>query len=202
MEFFFGVFDNDKDKENELPHLLEERLNIENALSAFDQEEEEEMRLEIRYNLGVSEFKRSLDRFASRMTIFHFSGHHGNGSIKLTDQKFNDLGLIDILNSSPQLKLVFLNGCITQEIAEKLSNVPIVIATTEKIEDKKAMELSSSFYKKLSNNIRNLRDPQKIKGFLTAALGGIQAIGSTAVDSKQAISYHRYLNGQHLILRH
>ena len=187
MEFFFGVFDNDKDRE--LPNLAIERKNIEDALFNFDKDGEEEMRLEIRYNLGVAEFKRSLDKYAGRMTIFHFSGHHDKGTIQLTDQKINNLGLIEILNNSPRLKLVFLNGCATKAIANQLTNVPIVIATERAIGDIQATELSSSFYKKLSNNIQNFRDPQKIKAFLEAAFGGVKL--TTNISSETPISPKR-----------
>jgi len=161
MEFFYGVFDNDKSRE--LAYLDEERRKIEDALATLDKENAAYIRPIIKNDIGLVDLKRDLTRYANRMTIFHFSGHHGKGKIQLSDPKIKDEGIIDTLNNCDKLKMVFLNGCCTESIVQALSNVPIVIGTKTPVLDSFAQEVSTRFYQLMVENIEHFRSAKEIE---------------------------------------
>ncbi len=161
MEFFYGVFDNDKSRE--LAYLDEERRAIEDTLATLDNENTAYIRPVIKNDIGLIDLKRDLTRYANRMTIFHFSGHHGKGKIQLSDQKIRDEGIIDTLNNCGKLKMVFLNGCCTESIVTELKNVPIVIGTKTPVLDNFAKEVSTRFYQLMVDNIEYFKDATEIQ---------------------------------------
>jgi len=173
MEFFFGIFDNDK--ERNLEHLKTEEDQIKRSFSDLKNglSDSQKGRLDVQstYNIGVDNFKSELEQHANRITIFHFSGHHGEGQTQLSDQKITDEGVIQILNNCSRLKMVFLNGCNTKSAIQQLSNVPIVIGTTKAVGDALATAISSRFYALLCKDIDNFLDSEKIKNLFEQAKG-------------------------------
>ena len=84
--------------------------------------------------------------------IFHYAGHADAESIHLTDGKGYIEGLAPILGRLKQLKLVFLNGCATQDQVQFLldQKVKAVIATRVPVNDSTAYEFSKAFYESFS----------------------------------------------------
>ncbi len=96
--------------------------------------------------------------YEGRVSIFHYGGHSDEDELWLenesgSNQSFFSLGLARFLGEQEGLKLVFLNGCATLEHASLLlkANIPAVIATSRKIDDRQARQFAVSFYKGLSS---------------------------------------------------
>ncbi len=96
-------------------------------------------------------------KYRNRIAIFHFAGHANGFELLLEDRNgktkaAHSAGLIPFLASQHGLKLVFLNGCATEQQARNLSNagVPAVIGTSQNIQDDLAYDLARRFYSGLA----------------------------------------------------
>ncbi len=169
-EYFVGIFENDAGAP--LTYLDDERKAIDVLLLKH----KETFSKEIIPNEGIDGFISKLQLLTNDMTIFHFSGHHNNDdeAIKLSDEIFNDKGLIEILNNAPKLKMVFINGCSSQKIVDALHNVPIVIGTRTPVYDHFAKTLSTRFYELLLNQKDNINASEKIEDIFNQAKGFLQ----------------------------
>lgn len=94
--------------------------------------------------------------YQSRIAVFHYAGHAGSEGLLLetlegSHSMAHKDGLVDILARQRGLKLVFLNGCSSEEQTNALlaSGVSGVIGTTASINDDVATQLSIRFYKGL-----------------------------------------------------
>lgn len=94
--------------------------------------------------------------YASRIAVFHYAGHAGKEGLMLETLDGNHSlahkeGLVDILARLKALKLVFLNGCSSEEQTKALlaAGVSAVVGTTSSINDEIATTLSIRFYKGL-----------------------------------------------------
>lgn len=95
--------------------------------------------------------------WSDQMVVFHYSGHATGKELKLVgiDGEGKDMkkqNLRDVLEASTgSLHLVFLNACLTRELAKELQGIkiPVVIATKVEINDNLAVTFSSTFYKAL-----------------------------------------------------
>ncbi len=177
MEFFFGTYDNDEDRN--LADLKAEQDQCHdtfgNLMDTLILKEQGSLRREIHYNLGFDRFKELLVKYSDEMTVFHFSGHHGDGATQLSDKLINDKGIARILNNSKRLKIVFLNGCKTESLGRLLIDVPIVIYTKDNINDYVAKETGVNFYKLLCQDISNFCKPAQIKNCFEKAIGILEA---------------------------
>lgn len=106
-------------------------------------------------NATYNEIIRSLldERHGDRISVFHFAGHAGDAAVMLeTREGFPSPayteGLAQVLGRQNFLKLVFLNGCATSELATALlvAGVPSVITTIDAIDDAIAADLAGLFY--------------------------------------------------------
>ncbi|GAA4271504.1 hypothetical protein U6A24_13035 [Aquimarina gracilis] len=169
-EYFVGIFENDK--QVPLDSLDDERKAIDVLLLKHN----DIFRKEIIPNEGIDGFINKLQLLTNEMTVFHFSGHHNDGdqAIQLSDEIFNNKGLIEILNNAPKLKMVFINGCSTQQIVEALHNVPVVIGTTTPVYDHFAYTISTRFYEILLNQKDNINNADKIRDVFSQAKGFLQ----------------------------
>ncbi len=166
-EIFVGIFENDP--ENQLNHLDDERNEINDLfLSHIDQ-----FNAPLLYDAGINGFMDNLGKLTNKMTMFHFSGHHDNKdkTLKLSDEVFNDQGLIDILNTSRNLKMVFINGCSTDKIIKALHNVPIVIGTKTPVYDHFAKTVSVQFYTSLLSEKDSITNSKRIEELFMQAIG-------------------------------
>ncbi|MEZ5038396.1 MAG: CHAT domain-containing protein [Saprospiraceae bacterium] len=99
-------------------------------------------------------------KYRDRIAVFHFAGHAGaqqlfmNNKSGVMQARYSD-GLVSFLASQPALKLVFLNGCHTEQIGQALisAGIPAVIGTSSAILDEVASDLSLSFYQGLTRGL-------------------------------------------------
>ena len=91
--------------------------------------------------------------YEDRIWIFHYAGHADQDELWLEtsdgeNKSFFADGLSRFLGVQEGLKLVFLNGCATEDHADLLlkENIPAVIATSRKIDDNQALTFSKVFY--------------------------------------------------------
>ncbi|MBQ4819452.1 hypothetical protein [Aquimarina sp. MMG016] len=164
-EYFVGIFENDN--QNPLSYLEDEYSAIDGLLLS----NKDQFTKEIISNKGVDGFIDKVKELTNDMTVFHFSGHQGGGTIQLSDEVFNNKGLINILNNAPKLKMVFINGCSTDAIINSLDNVPIVIGTTTPVYDHFAKTFSERFYSLLLNEEENINSSDLIENVFLQAVG-------------------------------
>lgn len=102
---------------------------------------------------GTNELLAGLNRFRERVNIFHYAGHAGGGGLQFEGGDANAAGLAQLLGALPNLKVVFLNGCSTEPQVDYLleRGVKAVIATSVPINDTKATEFATEFYRALTN---------------------------------------------------
>ena len=156
---FLLAFANDRDdRVRYLRNLPEELREIKQKL-----EEAKAYRLCDYICLPNATLKEILDTFQkveyrNRIAVLHYGGHANSlqllletkdGRIATADAR----GLASFLGQQLGLELVFLNGCSTQEHVEALlnANVPMVIATSQAIDDQVAKDFASRFYNGLAN---------------------------------------------------
>lgn len=95
--------------------------------------------------------------YRNRIAIFHYGGHASSYQLLLETATgghahAHSEGLVAFLSRQQGLNLVFLNGCSSQNQAEELLNagVPVVVGTSQSINDDVATQLSIRFYKALA----------------------------------------------------
>ena len=96
--------------------------------------------------------------YEGRIWIFHYGGHADQDELWLENESggnesFFSIGLARFLGAQKGLKLVFLNGCATQNHADLLlkQNIPAIIATSQKINDLMATRFGDIFYRGLAS---------------------------------------------------
>ena len=108
-----------------------------------------------------------------RFGVSLYSGHAGRDSLELEDGKAHVEGIAALLGRCENLKLVILNGCSTAGQVNELlkQNIPIVIATSAPVEDRRATEFSISFFEQLAIKRHSIRaafneaiDTAKVRG--------------------------------------
>lgn len=115
-------------------------------------------RISVRPCSGASKEELSgvFANYRDRVSIFHFAGHAYGNSLLLREEKgyspelyAKDLALF--LQQYSSLRLVFLNACTTEEhqLALKNTEIPAIVATTDKINDEAAKTFAVHFYKRL-----------------------------------------------------
>lgn len=94
--------------------------------------------------------------YGSRISIFHYGGHANGFSLLLESEDGSKAethkdGLVPFLARQENLKLVFLNGCSSEDQATDLlkAGIPAVIGTTSSIKDDIATALAARFYASL-----------------------------------------------------
>lgn len=96
--------------------------------------------------------------YGPRISIFHYGGHANGFSLlleKLDGQKelTHKEGLVPFLAKQENLKLVFLNGCSSEEQTQDLikAGIPCTIGTSTSINDGVATQLAIRFYNCISD---------------------------------------------------
>ena len=89
-----------------------------------------------------------LTLYRDSLVLFLFSGHAGRDRLLLGDGSANANGIAQMLGQCPNLRLVFLNGCSTAGQVSTLleQGVPMVIATSAPVSDRKAAQFSIFFF--------------------------------------------------------
>jgi len=108
------------------------------------------------------------------LTLFHFSGHAGRDRLELGDGTGHGEGLAQLLGQCPRLKLVCLNGCSTQGLVQRMldAGVPVVIATSAPVDDKRATFFSIRLYEALQQQFPLNEAFLAAKGALELAFSG------------------------------
>ncbi len=145
----FLAFANDKDAY--LSKLRHEERAIREALAPL----EDQGRIKV-HSLGstaIEDIFTDFDRFGEQIVIFHFGGHASGTHLQLEGQAASASGLAQRIQNLPHLQWVFLNGCSTRAQVEALLalGVKAVIATHEPVEDEKALQFATQFYRSLAN---------------------------------------------------
>ena len=95
-------------------------------------------------------------RYRNRIAILHYAGHANGYQLLLESASAapsiaHAAGLAAFLGEQRGLELVFLNGCSTAQQVQGLldASCPVVIATSQAIEDQVAMDFAVRFYEGL-----------------------------------------------------
>jgi len=98
------------------------------------------------------------DAYKKRIALFHYGGHANGYQLLLESLAGGHAaahreGLAAFLARQEGLKLVFLNGCSTEQHALELkgAGIPAVVGTSQSIDDKVAANLAIRFYKGIAN---------------------------------------------------
>ncbi len=106
-----------------------------------------------RGNARTDRIKRDIQNYKHQLIIFHFSGHAGSEELIFRNGSAHAAGLAGLLGEARNLKMVFLNGCATQDQVKLLfeNKVKAVVATRGKVADGLAKEFATIFYEAVSS---------------------------------------------------
>lgn len=97
-------------------------------------------------------------RYRDRIAIFHYGGHANGYQLLLESAEGNNVsakseGLVPFFARQRSLKLIFLNGCSSQQQSLDLieAGLPAVVGTSQSINDDVATSLAIRFYNGLGN---------------------------------------------------
>lgn len=135
-------------------------------------------------SLEHGELAKRLSQYKERLTVLHYGGHANSQSLSFEDGPGNVEGIAMMLKLQTNLKLVFLNGCSTQEQAKPFleAGVPVVIATTRSVSDKDATFFAEHFYHALINE-HGLRE-----AFIVAS-GALKARTSEKLSAPEVVTF-------------
>ncbi|MEZ4826488.1 MAG: CHAT domain-containing protein [Bacteroidia bacterium] len=116
-------------------------------------------RVIVRGNVTLQEIEEVFLRYAGSVEVFHFAGHADDVQLLLEsdsgERESADLtNFSRFLSAQAGLRLIFLNGCATQNHAKALSlaGVPAIISTDAAIHDRAAQTFATRFYKGLADH--------------------------------------------------
>jgi hypothetical protein len=166
------------DRTNPLPTLQEEDNNLNRILSPR-QLKQHFILIRDSY-ASITSVTNTVAQSKDQLRIFLYSGHAGRDKLLLEGQAANAEGIAYLLGQCPNLQLVFLNGCSTKGQVYSLlqKGIPIVIATSAPIEDKKANEFSSRFFQALYDQCSIKEAYELAKGELMARYPDVQTDAS------------------------
>ena len=108
----------------------------------------------VRTDVTVKELLDVFQEYRGRVAIFHFSGYSEKQrphveSNESTASSITTATLLHFVANQPGIRLVFLNGCATEQQAEFLitSGVGAVITTSREIKNAVAIRFAECFYK-------------------------------------------------------
>lgn len=101
----------------------------------------------------IKKLRDRLLLYQPQVEIIHYAGHASGSQLLMEDGTVYGASLLQSIQLQKNLKLVFLNGCSTQQQVDQLldANVRAVIATSIDIGDDTATRFAEDFYKKLSS---------------------------------------------------
>ena len=100
------------------------------------------------------------DTFRNQLVLFLYSGHANGTQLLLEDNLVQADGIAGFLGRCQNLKLVILNGCSTAGQVDALlnQNIPVVIATSAPINDRRATQFSITFFQELTQKKSSIRE--------------------------------------------
>lgn len=142
---FFLAFSHDPT--NTLAEISNEIKSIEGIFNATG------IAPNVTWRVTQDDMERQFDINRDGLRIFHFGGHAGKSALQVNDGQGNPkysfaAGLAGLAAQAQGLRLVFLNGCSTEEQAQAFidKGIPAVIATTKPLVDRYALEFARRFY--------------------------------------------------------
>ncbi len=126
--------------------------------------------------IALDKLPSHLTLYRDSLALFLFSGHAGKDQLFFTDGAGASAGVAHMLGQCPNLKLVFLNGCSTDgQVAQLLAaGVPVVLATSAPVEDKKATFFSIRFFEALQQQFTIKEAFEMAKGAAQAAFNNME----------------------------
>ncbi|MDW3649069.1 MAG: protein kinase [Bacteroidia bacterium] len=116
--------------------------------------------------------------YSNRIQIFHYGGHAAKDQLWLEtedggNESFFSLGLAKFLGAQKGLRLVFLNGCATEDHARLMlaEDIPAIIATSEKINDLMARRFAEVFYSGMAGGASIEESFAEAEGILLGSYG-------------------------------
>jgi hypothetical protein len=130
-------------------------------------------------------------RHRDRVAVFHYGGH-ADGYRVLLESASGQLsaadagGLASFLGHQRGLRLVFLNACSTSGQVQGLlmKGVPVVVATSQAIQDEAAVEFSYRLYNALGSGATLRRSFEEATAALTITRGGATRDLTGAISSQ------------------
>lgn len=130
-----------------------------------------------------------------KVCIFHFGGHAYQAGLAAQNETIFTTGLAGLLALQPNLQLVFLNGCNTQQQVQYFiqRGIPAVLATTCSVLDGEAGYFAARFYQAISerHSIHNAFKvavaalQQKWKKYASVGLPPVQVLRGINVTELQ-----------------
>ncbi len=113
-----------------------------------------------RNNASLTDILDTFQKYQDRIAIFHYGGHADGYQLLLETPTGEHSvahggGLVSFFARQKGLKLIFLNGCSTQQQSLELiqNGIPAVIGTSNSINDEVATSLSVRFYRGLAKGL-------------------------------------------------
>jgi hypothetical protein len=133
-----------------LPFLEEELGAIERKLRNKDARNKIKFKKEAKTK--VADIFEALPFYREDLVLFHYAGHASGTHLQFTDGLANTAGLAGFFKDYKKLKLVFLNGCSTQDqvLGFLEGGVDAVIATSVPVNDRRATDFAIQFYHALN----------------------------------------------------
>lgn len=173
--------------QNDLPKLVKEEEEIKSIFQKL--EFNGSLLLEVEPRATPQKLIRAFEKIDNRLLLFHFAGHAGDNSLDLNlengKNKAFSKGLSGLINKTNPPKIIFLNGCATYEHVGhfKDAGIPIILATSEKVDDNLATDFAISFYTHLANNYSVGQSFNKAKSAIETVNNKIQ-ISHRSLDFK------------------
>ena len=119
---------------------------------------------------------QAITLYRDELVLFLYSGHATRDALLLPDYEAASAGIGQMLGQCPNLKLAFLNGCSTQGQVETLLQygVPVVLATSAPVDDRKATFFSIRFFEALQQQFSIREAFDMARGATEAAFGGLR----------------------------
>jgi len=124
------------------------------------------------WQVTQQDLENSLTKHRDDLRIFHYSGHAGPNALQLNSNSGGEQvsfagGLAGLAGMASGLRLVFLNGCSTEDQAQVFidKGIPAVIATTKPLADRYAVDFARRFYQ----NFTRINSKMSIKQAFEAA---------------------------------
>ena len=129
-----------------LPFLEEELNEIERKLRNKDARNKIKFKKEDKTK--VADIFEALPYYRDDLVLFHYAGHASGTHLQFEDHDANADALAAFFGDYDKLKLVFLNGCSTEDqvLGFLTAGVDAVIATTVPIQDQRATKFAIQFY--------------------------------------------------------
>ncbi len=142
-------------------------------------------------SLEHTELAKLLSQHKGLLEILHYGGHADSKSLSLEDGPGHVAGIAKMLELQSRLKLVFLNGCHTQEQAKPFlqAGIPVVIATTRSIADEEATFFAEHFYHALTHD-------HSLKEAFVAASGALKARSSYELSGSEVVTIRSLAIGE------